>query len=359
MAKDAGDMIGSVIGTIAKELGESVSHDGSGNGNGHSPLSKDGALSGARGVVAGAALAAAVPVAGMAAKKVVLKKVGSPGDAAKKVAEGATDKVSGGVKEAVSDKVDEAGNAPGIVKEVGKKMIPGLGGSGGGGKGKEDASGTGKGRRMPIQQEVDVGVPLSVAYNQWTQFEEWPQFMHRIDQASQEDDGSVSFRAKIWGMSKQFVAEIVEQRPDERIQWKVKEGIAHTGVVSFHELAPKLTRVQVSLDLEPGSLLEKAARGMRHVKRAVRGDLHRFKAFVEMQEDETGAWRGEIHDGEVAKKGGGKSSKSSSGKSSSRSSSSGGRSRAKKRSGSGSRKRGSSAKSKSGSGKSKSGSSRS
>jgi uncharacterized membrane protein len=351
MAKDAGDMIGSVIGTIAKEIGESVSHDGNGNGNGRSPLSKDGPLSGARGVVAGAALAAAVPVAGMAAKKVVLKKVGSPADAAKKAAEGATEKVSGGVKEAVSDKVDEAGNAPGIVKEVGKKMIPGLGGSGDK-KGKEDTSGTGKGRRMPIQQEVDVGVPLSVAYNQWTQFEEWPQFMHRIDQASQEDDCSVSFRAKIWGMSKQFVAEIVEQRPDERIQWKVKEGIAHTGVVSFHELAPHLTRIQVSVDLEPGSLLEKAARGMRHTKRAVRGDLHRFKAFVEMQEDETGAWRGEIHDGEVAKKRGGKSSQRTSQKSSSRNSSSGGRSRAKKGSASGSRKRGSSSRSKSGSSRS-------
>jgi uncharacterized membrane protein len=356
MAKDAGDMIGSVIGTLAKELGESVSRDGSGNGNEHSPLSKDGALSGARGVVAGAALAAAVPVAGMAAKKVVLKKVGRPGNAAKKAAEGATEKVSGGVKEAVSDKVDEAGNAPGIVKEVGKKMIPGLGG---GGKGKEDASGTGKGRRMPIQQEVDVGVPLSVAYNQWTQFEEWPQFMHRIDQASQEDDCTVSFRTKVWGMSKQFVAEIVEQRPDERIQWKVKEGVAHTGVVTFHELAPHLTRVQVSLDVEPGSLLEKAARGMRHTKRAVRGDLHRFKAYVEMQEDETGAWRGEIHDGEIARKSGGKSSKQPSRKSSSRGSPSGGRSRAKKRSASGSRKRGSSAKSKTGGSKSKSGSSRS
>jgi uncharacterized membrane protein len=362
MAKDAGDMIGSVIGTLAKELGESVSPDGNANGNGHSPLSKDGPLSGARGVVAGAALAAAVPVAGMAAKKVVLKKVGNPGKAAKKVAEGATDKLSGGVKEAVSDKVDEAGNAPGIVKEVGKKMIPGLGGGGEGkgkGKGKKDASGSGKGRRMPIQQEVDVGVPLSVAYNQWTQFEEWPQFMHRIDQASQEDDCTVSFRTKIWGMSKQFVAEIVEQRPDERIQWKVKEGVAHSGVVSFHELAPKLTRVQVSLDVEPGSLLEKAGRGMRHTKRAVRGDLHRFKAFVEMQEDESGAWRGEIHDGEVAKKRGGKSSKqSTSGKPSSGRSSSGGRSRAKRRSASGSRKRGSPSKSRTGSGKGKSGSSR-
>jgi hypothetical protein len=146
---------------------------------------------------------------------------------------------------------------------------------------------------------VDIGVPLSTAYNQWTQFEEWPQFMHRLDQATQEDDCTVSFRTKVWGMSKEFTGQIVEQRPDERIQWSVNEGVIHTGVVTFHELAPNLTRVQVSLDVEPGSLIEKAARGMRHVKRAVRADLARFKAYIEMQEVETGAWRGVIHDGEL------------------------------------------------------------
>src|SRR5215211_9207147 len=89
------------------------------------------------------------------------------------------------------------------------------------------------------------------------------------------------------------------QRPDERIKWKVSRGITHTGVVTFHELAPNLTRIEVTLDVDPGSLIEKAARGMRHVKRAVRADLHRFKAFIEMQENETGAWRGVIIDGEL------------------------------------------------------------
>ena len=117
--------------------------------------------------------------------------------------------------------------------------------------------------------------------------------------ATQEDDCTVSFKTKVWGMSKEFTGQIVEQRPDERIQWSVTEGVIHTGVVTFHELAPNLTRVQVSLDVEPGSLIEKAARGMRHVKRAVRGDLARFKAYIEMQEVETGAWRGVIHDGEL------------------------------------------------------------
>jgi uncharacterized membrane protein len=158
---------------------------------------------------------------------------------------------------------------------------------------------TGKGRRMPVQQAVDVGVPLETAYNQFTQFEEWPEFMHRVTRVSQEDDCSLSFATKIWGKTKEFKAQIVTQRPEEKIKWRVSQGITHTGIVTFHELAPQLTRIEVTLDVDPGSLIEKAARGMRHVKRAVRADLHRFKAFIEMQEMETGAWRGAIVDGEL------------------------------------------------------------
>lgn len=294
--KDAGDVIGAAIGTIAREVGNSVS----GNGHAKMPFRSDGngALSGPRGLAAGLVFASAAPLAGKAVKKLAVKRVG-------KLAEGAKDTVGKGVKDAAGDAVEQVGDAPGIAKTVAKKMLPGGGGKEGskeeGSKGEKGTPGVGKGRRMPVQQSADVGVPLSVAYNQWTQFEEWPQFMHRLDQATQEDDCTVSFRTKVWGMSKEFVGQIVEQRPDERIQWSVKEGVAHTGVVTFHELAPRLTRVQVSLDVEPGSWIEKAARGMRYVKRAVRADLARFKAFIEMQEVETGAWRGTIHDGEVVK----------------------------------------------------------
>ena len=106
-------------------------------------------------------------------------------------------------------------------------------------------------------------------------------------------------KTKVWAVSKEFEASVVEQRPEERIMWTVTRGIAHTGVVTFHQLADRLTRVEVSVDVQPGSLLEKAARGMRHIKRAVRADLGRFEAFIEMQEVETGAWRGVIHDGEL------------------------------------------------------------
>jgi hypothetical protein len=116
---------------------------------------------------------------------------------------------------------------------------------------------------------------------------------------SQEDEAHVAFKAKIWGKTKEFKAEIVEQRPDERIEWRVVDGVSHTGVVTFHELAPRLTRVEVSLDFEPGSLIEKMARGMRFVKRAVRADLARFKAHVLMEEEASGEWRGKIEDGDV------------------------------------------------------------
>jgi polyketide cyclase/dehydrase/lipid transport protein len=157
----------------------------------------------------------------------------------------------------------------------------------------------GNGRRMPVQQAVDVAVPVETAYNQWTQFEEWPQYMHRVTRVTMDDDCTVLFATKIWGKTKEFTAQIETQRPDERIKWRVSQGITHTGVVTFHELAPRLTRIELNVDVDPGSLIEKAARGMRHIKRAMRADLHRFKAFIEMQELETGAWRGVIEDGEL------------------------------------------------------------
>jgi hypothetical protein len=109
----------------------------------------------------------------------------------------------------------------------------------------------------------------------------------------------MSFTVKIWGKSKEFTAEIETQRPDDRITWKTTEGMNITGVVVFREVAPNLTRVLLSFDVDPGGLIEKYARGARYVKRAARADLHRFVAFIEMLEHETGAWRGVIEDGEL------------------------------------------------------------
>ena len=293
MAKDVSDTVRDALSHAVREVAKSTSSGG--------PMRKAGPLSGARGLAAGAGLAAAAPLA----KKGVdaLRSNGgppTPARAASKAASKAGDKVGSNVKDAVSGKVDEAGGAGGIAKQAATGLLPGLGGdsdSDGGGNG--GMPGVGKGRRMPVQQAVDVAVPLETAYNQWTQFEDWPEFMHRVTRVTQEDDCTVSFATKIWGKTKEFEAQIETQRPDERIKWKVSQGITHSGVVTFHELAPSLTRIELNVDIEPGSLIEKAARGMRHIKRAMRADLARFKAFIEMQEHETGAWRGVIEDGEV------------------------------------------------------------
>ena len=110
---------------------------------------------------------------------------------------------------------------------------------------------TGKGRLMPVQQAVDVGVSLETVYNQFTQFEDLPEFHAPCHAVTQEDDCTISFATKIWGKTKEFKATIETQRLDQRIKWKVSQGITHTGVVMFHELAPSLTRIEVMLDVDP------------------------------------------------------------------------------------------------------------
>jgi uncharacterized membrane protein len=294
MAKDVSDTLKGALGSVAREAAKNVS------GGGKSKKGP-GPLSGARGVAAGAGLAALVPIAskGIGAMRNgggdALK--GGPTGMASKAASKATDRIGENLKSVAGEKVDQAGGAGGLVKEAASGLLPGGGGDDKGGK--SGMPGVGKGRRMPVQQSIDVAVPLETAYNQWTQYEDWPQFMHRVTRVTQEEETQVSFATKIWGKTKEFQAEIVTQRPDDRVKWRVTQGITHSGVVSFHELAPNLTRIELGLDVDPGSLIEKAARGMRHVKRAARADLHRFKAFIEMQEIETGAWRGRIEDGEV------------------------------------------------------------
>jgi uncharacterized membrane protein len=284
MARDLSDTVRDALGNVVRDTLKSVGDSSSGKG-------KSGPLSGAKGVAAGMGLAAAAPLAKKGVDAI-------RGNGVTGLATRATDRVGDKVQDTVSSKVDEAGGAGGLAREAASGLLPGIGGdSGGGGKG--GVPGVGKGRRMPVQQAVDVAVPIETAYNQWTQFEDWPQFMHRVTRVTQEDDCTVSFATKIWGKTKEFNAKIETQRPEERIKWRVSQGMTHTGVVTFHELAPRLTRIEINLDVDPGSLIEKAARGMRHVKRAVRADLHRYKAFIEMQELETGAWRGVIEEGEL------------------------------------------------------------
>jgi uncharacterized membrane protein len=271
--------------------------------------SKGGPLSDPKKLAATGVGIAALPVAVEQIAKRVTPKVSEFGGQAKgKASEMASDAVS-----SIGDQAKQAAKGaavsklkPGSSEDEGgllSKLKPGSSD-----QGDDDDQGRaapghgGSGRRMPIQQSVDVAVPIKVAYNRWTLFEDWPEFMHRFETVEQPDDTTLSFSTKVWGITRRFEAEIVEQRPDQRIEWNVTEGPAHTGVVTFHELADRLTRIEVSMDVEPHGLLEKMARGMRFTKRAVRADLHRFKALIELDEEAEGGWRGTIENGKVKRR---------------------------------------------------------
>jgi uncharacterized membrane protein len=222
-------------------------------------------------------------------------------DAASGTVSNLGDQVKDAAKGAAVSKL-KPGSSGGEGEGLLSKLKPGSSGEDDDGEGRAAPGQGGSGRRMPIQQSVDVAVPVKVAYNRWTLFEDWPKFMHRVDSVDQVDDTTLSFSTKVWGITKRFEANIVEQRPDQRIEWDASEGLAHTGVVTFHKLADRLTRIEVSLDVEPHGMLEKMGRGMRFTKRAVRADLHRFKALIELDEEAEGGWRGTIEDGKVKRR---------------------------------------------------------
>ena len=149
-----------------------------------------------------------------------------------------------------------------------------LGGGGGGGREKT--------RRLPIQRWTDVAVPVQEAYEKWTQFEEFPKFMHRVLDVEQKDDQHLHWREKIWFSTREWDGEITDRRKNDRIAWKTTKGTSHSGVISFHKLDANLTRVLVTVDFHPSGMIEKMASGLRFVKRAVQADLARFKAYCEL-----------------------------------------------------------------------------
>jgi uncharacterized membrane protein len=155
---------------------------------------------------------------------------------------------------------------------------------------------------MPkIEDSIDVRVPVPQAYNQWTQFEEFPKFMEGIQSVQQLDNTHVQWVAEVRGESRQWTTEITEQKPDERIAWKTIEGeVKNDGIVTFEQVGDGLTRVSVQMDVEGDSPVENVASDLLGVvKGQVRGDLERFKQLIENREEETGAWRGEVQDGEI------------------------------------------------------------
>ena len=145
-----------------------------------------------------------------------------------------------------------------------------------------------------IEQSIEVEVPVSTAYNQWTQFEEFPQFMEGVDEVRQLDDTHLHWVASFGGKSHEWDAEITEQTPDQRVAWTSTDGKTNAGVVTFHHLADNRTKVMVQIDWEPDGMVEALGGAIGADERRVKGDLARFKELIEARGVESGAWRGEV-----------------------------------------------------------------
>ena len=146
-----------------------------------------------------------------------------------------------------------------------------------------------------IIETIDVDVPVRTAYNQWTQFESFPDFLDEVVSLTQIDDTHTQWKVKVGGVEREFDAVITEQHPDERVAWTSTGGQAdHAGAVTFHTLTDTSTRVTVQIDWEPEGVVEKAGDLLGAGSHAVKKDLENFKRFIESRGGETGAWRGDV-----------------------------------------------------------------
>jgi uncharacterized membrane protein len=149
-----------------------------------------------------------------------------------------------------------------------------------------------------VKESVEVNVPVSTAYNQWTQFEEFSNFMEKVESVTQLDETHLRWVAEIGGRREEWKAEITQQVPDEIIAWRAIEGQENSGAVRFEPLGPDRTRIDVTLTWEPKGLVQAAADKVGVSDRAIQVDLERFKELVESRGVESGAWRGEVVEGE-------------------------------------------------------------
>ena len=145
-----------------------------------------------------------------------------------------------------------------------------------------------------VEESIEVEVPVSTAYNQWTQFEDFPEFMEGVERVDQLTDDKLHWVTKIAGVEREFDAKITEQHPDERVAWTTMDGPKQAGVVTFHKLDPARTKVMLQMEFDPEGIVEQAGDKLGIVKSRVHGDLERFKTFIEKRGTETGAWRGDI-----------------------------------------------------------------
>ena len=153
---------------------------------------------------------------------------------------------------------------------------------------------------MPrFEDSVEVDVPVRTAYDQWTQFEDFPKFMDGVRHVRQVDDKRLEWTARVADHEKVWTAEITDQTPDTRVAWKSTSGAENAGAVMFQALDPVRTRVTLKMDADPDGLVETVGANLGFLERRVKGDLKRFKEFIESRGAPTGAWRGEIHGTEV------------------------------------------------------------
>ncbi|AJP00480.1 cyclase [Streptomyces cyaneogriseus subsp. noncyanogenus] len=146
-----------------------------------------------------------------------------------------------------------------------------------------------------VEESIEVGVPVHTAYNQWTQFETFPEFMSGVERIEQRTDTLTHWVTNVDGVHKEFDAEITEQIPDERVAWTTVSGEARqAGVVTFHRLDEDHTKVMLQMDFQPEGIKETVGDKLGFVKRQTKGDLERFKEFIERRGQETGGWRGTV-----------------------------------------------------------------
>ena len=159
---------------------------------------------------------------------------------------------------------------------------------------------------MPrIQKDIVVDVPVRAAYDQWTQFETFPQFMDGVKEVVQLDEKTLRWRASVGGKEEEWEAEIVEQTPDRHVAWRSTAGTPNAGSVMFQAQGDDRTRVSLEISYEPRDAAEKVGDALGVLERRVDADLGRFKDFIEKRQTPTGGWRGEIHGGQVESGGGG------------------------------------------------------
>jgi uncharacterized membrane protein len=150
------------------------------------------------------------------------------------------------------------------------------------------------GMESSIIETIEVNVPVRTAYNQWTQFEDFPQFMGSVHEVRQLDDKRLHWKANVAGEEKEWDAEITEQIPDKRISWRSTSGVPNGGVVTFHKLSDDVTRITLQMDYQPEGPMEKIGDALGAVRLEARGNLQKFKDMLEKRGKETGAWRGSI-----------------------------------------------------------------